>query len=502
MVLNEKPGENENKLSEAEIRGRKVAEDLKLVREEADENPENHTDQDRYRNEILQLIRKRESPDELRDELDDYHEQDIAAVLPELSDEEWQYLATCLDVSRIADVMEHTDEDESENYLERLPIKKTAQILASMEPDKAVDFLKNTDFDRKEQWLNAINVDKRSSLRKLAQYPEDTIGSRMTTNFIAMRLTTTVKDARDQLVTEASVHDNISTIYVTDERGTYAGAFALRDLILAKEEETLTDITVPAYPSVYADERISDCLQVIKEYSEESIPVLTHTHRILGVVTANDVVEVLDDEMSDDYAKLGGLSAEADLREPISTSIRKRLPWLVLLLFLGMGVSSIIGLYESVVAHLTLLMAFQSMILDMSGNVGTQSLAVTIRVLMDEHLKAKDKLNLVRREVSTGFLNGLILGLISLVSVGLYILIAKHTPVIMAFGVSLCIGFSMIVALSISALVGTVIPMFFKRIGIDPAVASGPLITTVTDLVGVVSYYTLASVMLIGILGM
>lgn len=178
------------------------------------------------------------------------------------------------------------------------------------------------------------------------------------------------------------------------------------------------------------------------------------------------------------------------------------LPWLVLLLFLGVLVSSVVALFEQVVAKLTLIMAFQSMILDMSGNVGTQSLAVTIRVLMDENLTGHEKWRLIRKEAAAGFCNGLILGIVAIGAIGIYIVAARHYPARTAFSISVCIGLSLMLSMLISSLVGTVVPMFFKRIHVDPAVASGPLITTVTDLVGVVTYYGLAWLMLIHILGM
>lgn len=449
---------------------------------------------------ILAIIRSGAQPDEIRDRLDDYHEKDIAAVLPRLSDGEWMALVNDLEISRIADIIEYVD--DAERYLEILPDEKAAQILSAMETDEAVDFLKNTDSDRKESWLSHMNVDKREVLRKMAAFEEDTIASRMTTNFVKVSLTMTIQQAMKSVVAQAADHDNISTIYVEHPNGTYAGAFSLKDLIVARKENSLADIVVPAYPSVYADEKISDCLNVIEDYSEESIPVLSRANKILGVVTANDVVEVVDDEMGEDYAKLGGLSAEEDLNEPIRESVKKRLPWLILLLVLGLMVSSVVSMYEQVVAKLTIIMAFQSMILDMSGNVGTQSLAVTIRVLMDENLTGHEKARLVRREMTTGFINGLILGAIATVGVGLYITVAKGYPPLTAFSISLCIGLSLVLAMLISSLVGTVIPMFFRKIGVDPAVASGPLITTVTDLVGVVTYYSLAWIMLVHFLGM
>lgn len=450
----------------------------------------------RHLKEILQIIETTENPEQLRDKLDDYHEYDIGAVLPQLTREERIKLVRSLDLPRLADIYEYLDTEDAEDYLEELPDDLAARILSAMEVDDAVDFLKNTVSEKKESWLSHMNIDVRENLTKLAAYEEDTIASRMTTNFITVQTGSSVPEAMKQVVAQAATHDNISTIYAVNEKGIFAGAFSLKDLIIARKDTPLSDIIVTAYPSVYATEKIADVLSLIENYSEESIPVLSRDNKILGVVTASDVVEVVDDEMGDDYAKLGGLGEEEDLNEPVKESVRKRLPWLILLLFLGMLVSSVVSAYETVVARLTLIMAFQSMILDMSGNVGTQSLAVTIRVLMDENLQSSAKGKLLRKEMETGLLNGLILGIIAFAGVGFYIVLAKHYPLSQAFLVSGCIGASLVLAMFISSMVGTVVPMFFKKIGVDPAVASGPLITTITDLVGVVTYYSLAWMML------
>ncbi len=177
--------------------------------------------------------------------------------------------------------------------------------------------------------------------------------------------------------------------------------------------------------------------------------------------------------------------------------MQKRLPWLFALLGLGILVSTVVGAFEAVVQSLTMIMAFQSLILDMAGNVGTQSLAVTIRVLMDENLTFGQKMHLVLKESRVGFFNGLLLGGISVIFVGLYIALFKHKDFLFAFSVSGCIGISLVVAMVISSTVGTLIPLFFKKIKVDPAVASGPLITTINDLVAVVTYYGLSWVLLI-----
>ena len=204
--------------------------------------------------------------------------------------------------------------------------------------------------------------------------------------------------------------------------------------------------------------------------------------------------------MGEDYAKLAGLSAEEDLQESTKDSMKKRLPWLIILLFLGMVVSSVVGVFENVVAILPIVICFQSLVLDMAGNVGTQSLAVTIRVLMDENLSAKDKLHLTFKEAKVGFSSGLLLGLLALVFLGIYIYLFKGYALGHAFLISGCVGGSLFLAMIISSLVGTLIPLFFNKIKIDPAVASGPLITTVNDLVAVVTYYGLAWILLIQIM--
>ena len=299
---------------------------------------------------------------------------------------------------------------------------------------------------------------------------------------------------------QAEENDNIATVFVVDEDDEFYGAIELRDLITAKKTTPLDDLILTSFPYVYAHESIDDCLEKLKDYSEAFIPVLDNGNRFLGIITSQSIVEVVDEEMGEDYAKLAGLIAEEDLKEPLLQSMKKRLPWLLALLALGILVSSVVGVFESVVAQLTMIMAFQSLILDMAGNVGTQSLAVTIRVLTDENLTFGQKFHLVVKESRVGFFNGLLLGGISVVLVGLYIFLIKQKDVMFSFAVSGCIGVSLVLAMVISSTVGTLIPLFFKKIKVDPAVASGPLITTINDLVAVVTYYGLSGLLLINIL--
>ena len=339
--------------------------------------------------------------------------------------------------------------------------------------------------------------DAKKDVKMLLSYDEEEIGSCMTTNYICIPEDLTIKQAMSELVKQAGENDNIMTIYVVDEKGVFAGAIDLKDLIRARENAHLEDLVLKSYPYVTDHEKIDDCMDRILDYAEDSIPVLSEDKKILGVITSEDLIEMVDNEMGEDYAKLAGLTAEEDLKEPILQSMKKRLPWLIILLFLGMAVSSVVGLFENVVAVLPIVICFQSLVLDMAGNVGTQSLAVTIRVLMDENLTGKQKFQLVVKEVKTGSLNGALLGIMALLCLGVYVHLFKGYTWMGAFGISGCVGVSLLVAMAISSAVGTVIPMFFHKIKVDPAVASGPLITTVNDLVAVVTYYGMAWLLLI-----
>lgn len=453
-----------------------------------------------YTPEILKIIRSNTSPGIMRDKLEDYHENDLAEVFPELTEKERVKLCRILDLDMLSDIFEHTDEKEAAEYLNEIDVKKAALILSAMETDAVVDVLQMVPKDKKNLFIELMDDDARKDIAVIASFDEEEIGSKMTTNCIMIRENLTVKQAMSSLIDQAAKNDNISTIFMVTDKQTFYGAMDLKDLIIARQDQPLEDLIVTSYPYVYGNELIDDCIEKLKDYSEDSIPVLDNENKLLGVITSQSMVDLVDDEMGEDYAKFAGLTAEEDLKEPLRESIKKRLPWLLVLLGLGMVVSSVVGLFETVVSQLTLIMCFQSLILDMAGNVGTQSLAVTIRVLMDESLTGKQKFELVLKEMKIAFSNGFILGVLSFVLIGLYIALFKGKTFLFAYAVSGCIGASLLLAMVISGAVGTCIPLFFKKIHVDPAVASGPLITTVNDLVAVVSYYGLSWIFLINLM--
>lgn len=453
-----------------------------------------------YSGEIISLINSNTSPKAICDRLEDFHENDIAQALPLLDEQGVKKLFRLCPTELLAAIFEYLDEEDAARYLGDMDIKKAADLVGSLDTDTAAGVLKGIDKQKRSLIIELVDPEVQKEIKLIASFDDDEIGSRMTTNCIIISDTLSVKQAMNELVSQASENDNISTLFVVGSDGTYYGAIDLKDLITARSSNDLKDLIVTSFPYVYATEEIDECIERLKDYSESSIPVLDNSNRLLGVITSQSIIEVVDDEMGEDYARLAGLTAEEDLKEPLRDSMKKRLPWLLILLGLGIAVSSVVGAFEKVVAQLTLIMAFQSLILDMAGNVGTQSLAVTIRVLMDENLTFKQKLSLVSKEMRVGLCNGIILGILSFLLIGLYIAAIKHKTFGFSYAVSGCIGISLMLAMLISSASGTLIPLFFKKIKVDPAVASGPLITTINDLVAVVTYYGMSWLLLIDLL--
>ena len=344
-----------------------------------------------------------------------------------------------------------------------------------------------------------LSEETSGEIRMIASYTDDEIGSMMTTNYIAIPQTASVKEAMRELIRQSAENDNISTLYVIDDQGLYCGAIDLKDLIRARDYTSLDKIIVHSYPFVHDHDQIEECMDWISDYEEDSLPVLNAADQLVGVLTVQDIMDYREEESREVYNKLAGISegTDDDLDEPLLLSMKKRLPWLVILLFLGMFVSSVVGMFEQIVAQIAILICFQSLILDMAGNVGTQSLAVTIRVLTDEALPMSEKLHLISKEVRVGLTNGTLLGVIAFGVVTFYTMVLKHYPLPYSMAVGACVAIALMLAMTISSFAGTVIPMVFDKFGVDPAVASGPLITTVNDLVAVISYYGLAWLMLI-----
>ena len=364
-----------------------------------------------YVKELVEIINQESDDAALAEKLSVYHENDIAEAFELLDEAGRRKLYRVLDTEWMSEVFAYLDDVGT--YLEELEADDAADIIENMDADDAVDVLQEVDDNVREKLVSLLNEEATEDIQLICSYDEDQMGSMMTTNFIQINRNLTIKQAMKSLVAQAEDNDNISTIYVTDEDGIFYGAIDLKDLIVAREYVPLEELISTSYPYVLANETITDNLERLKDYAEDSIPVLDQEHRIIGVITSQDLVEAVDDEIGEDYAQLAGLTTEEDLGETVTQSMKKRLPWLLILLGLGLVVSTVTGMFEQVLTQLTLIVFFQSTILGMSGNAGTQSLAVTIRVLMDEELTGKERLMLVWKELRVGLCDGLLMGCVS-----------------------------------------------------------------------------------------
>lgn len=456
--------------------------------------PENEEERD-YRAAILSIIRGDCDDKLLKELLSDYHENDIASALDELSPQERERVIGALGSDAISDILPFTD-DVAE-YISEMDADDAAEVIEQMEIDDAIETLEALDEETRNELLSLIEDDVKEEIELIASYGDDEFGSVMTTNFIAVNRASTVKETMRALIEQAAENDNISTVFVLDD-GLFYGTIDLKELIIARNSVALDDIISLNFPFVYAKDEISENIDRIREYSEELIPVLSETKELLGVITAQDITELVEAESSEDYAKFAALTDHEDVSESVFRSVGKRLPWLAILLVLGLIVSAVVGLFEGIVAELPLIVSFQSLILGMAGNVGTQSLAVTVRALNSEELGAKKAFGFIFKETRIGFVNGLLVGLCSIVIIGGYLCLRGTAPSL-AFTTAGCVALALCFAMMISGFTGAGIPVIFSKMGVDPAIASGPLITTVNDLVAVISYYGLAYMLLLKI---
>ena len=458
--------------------------------------------------EIIDIVRRAINDPEisLDIELKHYHEKDIADAYLELNKEEQEFFRDHINEQLLSDIFAYFAEENIE-AIEELPSEEIADIVELMDADDAKDVLDELDEEKQDEVLDLMEGEIKEDLELINSFNDDEIGSIMTTNYIDIRSDLSVKDAMRRVIKMAKENDNVKTLIAVNRENEYLGTIDLKDLIKARAKDDIDSIIRQNTPYLLATDLIDDSIEKIIDYSMDIIPVTDENKHLLGVLTSSDVVELVDDTLSEDYAKLAGLSSEDDLDESLLSSIKKRIPWLMILVVLSIMVSILISCFENVVAKIATIMFFQSLVLDMAGNVGTQSLAVTVRVIANSDVSKKEEKKLIFKEIRVGFTNGLILASVSFLSI-LAFLAIKHEEIIPGSGYNIydCLKVSgtaslaLILAMTLSSLFGTLVPIVLRKFKIDPAAASGPFITTLNDCIAVLCYYTLALLMFMAIL--
>lgn len=453
-----------------------------------------------YLDEIREIFNSDKTNEEKRELLADYHESDIADILDELEEDERKKLYEILGDETLGEVILYSE--DLDEIVEELEPQRLADIIETLDADDAIDVLEElTEEDAKEVLEFIEDEEVVEDIIAISKYDEDVIGSEMSNNFISISINDSVKTAMKKVIKEAGENDNISYIYVLDKEEKLYGVIELRDLIIAREKDNLDDIIKKNYPYFFDNEKIDEIINKIRDYAMDSYPIVDEEMHLLGVFTHDDALDVTYEEFEDDYAKLAGITAEDDVDESLFKSVGKRIPWLIVLLILGLTQSFLMTGFEKVVACLPIIVFFQTLVLGMSGNSGTQSLAVTIRTVSTVDKEKSYVGRTLFREIRVGFLNGLILGILAFLFVFLFLLFTNqgvttetfdYIEALKAAGI---VASSLLISMTISSFIGSLIPIFFKKINIDPAVASGPFITTVNDLTAMLIYYGLAALL-------
>ena len=453
-----------------------------------------------YLQEIEEILSSSLSDQEKKEKLSQYHETDIADVLDKLEPEEQSKLHKILGDEFFGDVILHAE--DIGDVVENMSAEDAADIIEQMDADDAIDVLEELDDDKREEIVKLMDQEAVEDIKAITQYDEDELGSKMTNNFITILNNDTVTSAMKKVIAQAAENDNVSTIFVLDAEDKLYGELELRDLIIARKDTDLSKIIKTNYPYYLATAKVDDTLPELKEYSLDSYPIVDEELHLIGVITLEDVVEVLNEESGDDYVKLAGITEEEDNDESVVKSVTKRIPWLVVLLVLGLIQSISMSGFEAVVAALPIIIFFQTLVLDMAGNAGTQSLAVTIRLIATQEVEKRKIFKAIFKEIRVGMTNGLILASLSFGVVLLYLYLANKGirldttfEIIDALKGAGIVALALFTAMTLSSFIGTIIPIIFLKLKVDPAEASGPFITTINDVTAMLIYYGLAALL-------
>ncbi|WP_251009696.1 MULTISPECIES: magnesium transporter [unclassified Bacillus (in: firmicutes)] len=427
-----------------------------------------------------------EKIDDFRSEFLDLHPYDQAEFFSELDDEDRAKVYNFLSPEEMADLFENleADEEDFKDVLAQMNPNYAADMLSNMYADDAVDVLNELDKDQVASYLTIMDEDAAQEIKDLLHYEEYTAGSIMTTEFIAISANQTVRSAMYILKKEAPQAETIYYIFVVDEEKRLAGVVSLRDLIVADDETMIVEIMNDRVVSVSVGEDQEEVARMMRDYNFLALPVVDFQNHLLGIITVDDIIDVMEEEASDDYSKLAGI-ADLDTvdQNPLSAA-KKRLPWLIILLFLGMFTASLIGRFEDTLDKVAILAVFIPLIAGMAGNTGTQALAVAVRGIATGDLEKESKWSIILREAGTGLITGAVCGIL----VTFIVYFWKGELFLGAL-----VGISIFITLIISTLAGTLVPLLMHRLKIDPAVASGPFITTINDIISILIYFGIAT---------
>jgi len=441
-----------------------------------------------YLNEIKELILK-EDKKSLKRKLKSIHYADLAEIIESISINHATYLIKLLGSEKTADALADVDPDIREGILDKLSAKEIADEVLELDTDDAADIILELPEERKEKVMSQINDDEHlSDIRDLLRYDENTAGGLMAKELVKVQEDLSVLKCLNEMRAQAENVTRVHSIYVVDEKNRLKGRLSLKDLITANSRATVKDIYIPKVDYVTVNQQSEDVARIMSKYDLEAIPVINNEKELLGRITIDDIVDVIKEEAEKDYQLAAGISADVEADDKIFDLVKARLPWLFLGLLGGLGSVFILQDFESIMEEPKLrnLFFYTPLIAAMAGNVGVQSSAIIVQGIANDVLKGS-LFNRLFKEIGLSLINGLSLALVILIFGQL---------VNQSFLVSATIAGSMMLVIVVSALVGTFIPIVLNKKGIDPAIATGPFITTANDIFGIFLFFYVAKIVL------
>ena len=422
--------------------------------------------------------------DELRELVGDLHESDLGALVEALEPEQRPRLVELLGIDFDFAALTEVDDAVREEILEELPPRTVAEGVRDLDSDDAVAILADMPHEERAEILEQLPALERVALTRSLEYPEDSAGRRMQTEFIAVASHWDVGQAIDYMRETVELPERFYEVYVMNALGHFVGAVPLDRLLRSKRPVPISDLVEDDRPLIRADQDQEEVARLFQRYNWVAAPVLDRTNRLVGVITFDDVADVIQEEAEEDIKALGGVARYEELSDSVWTIARGRFNWLLVNLGTAFLASSVLGLFEGQLQKMVALAVLAPIVASQGGNATTQTMTVAVRALATQDLRDANAWRVVRREVLVGLFNGVAFAVIT----GAAAYVWFRVP-----GLGIVIGLAMVCNLVAAALGGILIPLALHRFRFDPAVASSPFVTTVTDVVGFFSFLSIAS---------
>ncbi|GEN56352.1 magnesium transporter MgtE [Halolactibacillus alkaliphilus] len=440
----------------------------------------NRTD---YATDVLQALKQGDKKT-FRELFLDLHPTNQLEIFVQLNRQLRQKLYELMTGNEFAEVFIELELEKQKLIINELTDQYMKELFDTIPTDDVADFLAELDKAEKDKILHAMAPEREMIIRELLSYPIETAGGLMAKEFITVSKNEKVSEVIDNLRFQAPDAETIYYLYVLDEQSKLVGVVSLRDLIISPAFETIDNIMGTDIVSVTTEMDQEEVYKIMKRYDFLAVPVVTKKGELTGIITIDDMMHVMEEEVNEDFDEFIAAKGGTDINISSFAAAKKRAPWIVMLIFFGFLTGGVIGSFEEALEEMVILAVFIPLIMDSAGNAGTQSLAVVVRAIATDSFEKRGLLSAIRRELGTGLLLGAITGTVLLIVI----------PIVYgSFALSLIVASSLFITLSFSTITGAVVPVIITKLKLDPAIASGPFITTLNDILGLIVYFTIAT---------